>query len=61
MHGGGRAEAVAGQEMPPVAMVVLPTMPAPVSVPPAFTVVSGEDTIEPSTSRKPPLTVVVPV
>jgi hypothetical protein len=47
--------------MPPVAIVVLPTVPAPVSAPPAFTVVSDEDAIEPSTSRKPPFTVVVPV
>ena len=50
-----------GRKMPPVAIVVLPTVPAPVSAPPRFTVVRLDDAIEPSTSRKPPNTVVVPV
>ena len=54
-------EPLPGTKMPPLAIVVFPTAPAPVSAPPAFTVVSGEETIEPSTSRKPPFTVVVPV
>src|ERR1700685_2033019 len=38
-----------GMKMPPPAMVALPVMPAPVSVPPEFTVVRLEDAIEPST------------
>ena len=42
-------------------MVVLPTVPVPPSVPPAFTVVSADDAIEPLTDSVPALTVVLPV
>ena len=49
-----------GAKMPPLAMVVLPTAPVPVSFAPRFTVV-GDDAIEPSTSRMPALTTVAPV
>ena len=42
-------------------MAVLPTMPLPASVPPAFTVVSDDSAVEPSTIRLPALTVVAPV
>src|ERR1700736_5481965 len=50
-----------GRKMPPLAIVVLPKVPAPVSEPLAITVVSRDEAIEPSTSRTPPNTVVVPV
>jgi hypothetical protein len=50
-----------GTKMPPLATVVLPTVPMPVSAPPALTVVRMDDAIEPSTCRKPPFTAVVPV
>ena len=49
-----------GDSVPPL-MVVLPTVPVPPSVPPAFTVVVGEAAIEPFTSSVPPLTMVLPV
>ncbi|WLA45749.1 hypothetical protein QIH80_28415 [Bradyrhizobium elkanii] len=42
-------------------MLRLPTVPLPPSVPPALTVVSNEDAIEPLTLSVPPSTVVVPV
>jgi len=50
-----------GRKMPPLAIAVLPTVPAPVSEALAFTVVRTDEAIEPSTSSTPPLTVVVPV
>src|SRR4029077_6560355 len=37
-----------GRKMPPGAIRVLPTVPAPLSAPPAFTVVRTDDAIEPS-------------
>ena len=46
--------------MPPL-MVVLPTIPLPPSVPPALTVVSDDDAIEPFTLSVPALIVVTPV
>ena len=52
--------ALPGARMPPV-MAVLPTVPLPASVPPAFTVVSDDNAVEPSTIRLPALTVVAPV
>ena len=50
-----------GRKMPPPAIVVLPTVPAPVSAALAFTVVRPDEAIEPATSRTPPFTAVVPV
>ncbi len=50
-----------GRKMPPLAIVVSPTMPEPVSAPPLLTVVLEEEAIEPITLRKPPSTVVFPV
>jgi hypothetical protein len=49
-----------GDSVPPL-IVVLPTMPLPPSVPPAFTVVIEDDAIEPFTDKVPPLTMVRPV
>jgi hypothetical protein len=49
-----------GASVPPLT-VVSPTMPLPPSVPPAFTVVSADDAIEPFTESVPALTVVAPV
>ena len=54
------AAALPGASVPP-AMAVLPTVPLPASVPPAFTVVSADVAVEPSTISVPPLTVVAPV
>jgi len=60
-HHGRPGVPLPGAKMPPLAIVVLPTVPMPVSAPPAFTVVRLDDAMEPSTCRKPPLTIVVPV
>ena len=50
-----------GANVPPPAIVALPTVPMPVSTALALTMVWLEDAIEPSTCRTPPFTVVVPV
>ncbi len=52
--------ALPGASVPP-AIAVLPTVPLPASVPPAFTVVSADNAVEPLTTSMPPLTVVAPV
>ncbi len=48
-----------GASAPPD-IAVLPTVPLPPSVPPAFTVVSDEVAVEPLTESVPALTVVAP-
>ena len=45
-----------GMNVPPLATVVLPTVPLPPSVPPALTVVRLDEAIEPATSSRPALT-----
>src|SRR5271154_6510129 len=50
-----------GANVPPPAIVLLPTMPVPVSTPSALTMVITDGAIEPSTCNTPLLTVVVPV
>jgi len=49
-----------GTRKPPALICVFPIVPAPLSSPPPFTVVSAEEAIEPSTIRAPPLIVVGP-
>ena len=49
-----------GWKVPPLAMLVLPTVPVPVSAP-LLTVVNDDDAIEPFTSALPPSIVVAPV
>ena len=49
-----------GASVPP-SMRVSPTTPLPPSVPPAFTVVSDDEAMEPFTDNVPPLIVVAPV
>ena len=53
--------ALPGAKVPPPEMVVLPTVPTPVSAAPVLTVVMLDAAIDPSTSSTPPLTVVVPL
>jgi hypothetical protein len=49
-----------GASVPPL-MVVVPTVPLPPRVPPAFTVVRLDDAVDPFTASVPPFTVVAPV
>ena len=50
-----------GKNAPPLAIVVLPTAPVPISAAFAPTLVSPEDAIDPATSNVPSVTVVGPV
>jgi hypothetical protein len=50
-----------GASVPPLAIVVLPTVPVPVSVAPALTVVMLDEAIEPFTASVPALIDVPPL
>ncbi|MBA7473992.1 hypothetical protein ES707_09339 [subsurface metagenome] len=50
-----------GASAPALAIAVLPTMPVPPRMPPAFTVTPLDEAIEPLTASVPPSTIVAPV